>query len=124
MSIYFKSIFFVPDYVVLVGESDKNILINTDDPSLVRCTNNTETIEMTSALDVKKRWQCPCGSVGRYVYLFFKNPTMSTVICDIEVYAENTPCSPRLSSEYKGNRDKTSLGPYYLNTYASKYIRF
>ena len=108
----YKSAFWFPEYVVILSDINKNILINTDDPTLVRCTVNTETNILSNLFDIRKRWKCPCGSVGRYVYLFFKNPSEGTAVCEVEVYADDTPCISIRSCEYITVIDQSHTSPW------------
>ena len=64
-----------------------------------RCMINTAKIIYSVGQDYfdnGKRWQCPSGSMARYVYLYFENPTSETCPIEVEVY---TPSSSVESSK-------------------------
>ena len=95
-----------------------NILRNTNsqDPTMLRCTNNTDTTVGFNSYDVQKVWQCPCKSEGRYVYLHLKNLMWHTMLCDFKVYERNMPCNLTQSCEY---HEITCLViPHYLNDHS------
>ena len=96
---------FVSDYGVILDNTDRNILDKTADPTMVNCTYNYST----SRTDV---WQCPCNSVGRYIYFHFRNPTNQTALCECEVVALQTPCSST-SCEYWSIWDVIILMSYF-----------
>ena len=83
-----------PDYVVVLAQSIAGTSTAPDLHAWVQCTNNIETVEYNFGLEFGKRWQCPSSSVGRYVYLYFANPTSARLMCDVAVYAEEVAQGP------------------------------
>ena len=93
-------IFIFSVYEVILGDSDTNILTEPKFSTMKRCSNNIETIPRNDGIDLTKRWQCPTGSFGRYVYLYLINPTYDTELCEIEVYAQTISSSSTHNSKY------------------------
>ena len=83
-----------PDYVVVLAQSITGTSTAPDLNAWVQCTNNIETVSYNAGYEIVKRWQCPSSSVGRYVYLYFANPTSTRLMCDVAVYAEEVAQSP------------------------------
>ena len=83
-----------------------------------RCTNNTETIRYGGP-ETAKRWQCPPGSTGRYVYLLAEDDTKDPGLIEVKVYGINdTSSGPLHGSEYVRNKTDGSnkKKAYFLNT--------
>ena len=87
------------EYVVILDNSPHFALTATESSTMDRCMINTAKIIYSVGQDYfdnGKRWQCPSGSMARYVYLYFENPTSETCPIEVEVY---TPSSSVESSK-------------------------
>ena len=104
---------FLSAYKVAWSGSDENIL--TEYSTMRHCTTINSATALTNDDDIKTEWQCPCGSMGRYVFLYFTNPSSETALCELEVYAADPPCIPVPSCEYSKNSVSLIWYPILFN---------
>ena len=76
-----------------MGDNNVDILSATEASTTVHCSSDIETIQYQGVDDTAKRWQCPPGSSGRYVYLLYEDPNSDPGLMEVEVYAANTSIS-------------------------------
>ena len=76
-----------------MGANNVDILSATEASTTVHCSYNIETIQYQGVDDTGKRWRCPSGSSGRYVYLLYEDPNSDPGLTEVEVYAVNASIS-------------------------------
>ena len=88
------------DYTILIGNCHVDVRTAPEGATMARCTIDAETISYERLVATTKRWKCPPGSTGRYVYLLFEDTTSSPKLGEVEVYAATAASSSVASSKY------------------------
>ena len=97
-------------YKVAFSDIDKNI--SSEYSTIGHCTTINKQTALTMGDDIETEWQCPCGSTGSCVYLYFINPTSETLLCELAIYTGDPPCIPIPSRKYYKNALLLFYAPY------------
>ena len=92
---------FNSEYTIILGSSHVDIRTAIEVVTMVKCLGVLDTISYGGKTKTTRRWKCPSGSTGRYVYLLFEDTISSPKLGEVEVYAPSTaPSSMPSGGEY------------------------